>query len=489
MNATDVTGEGLLMTRRARTARCATLALLLGGAAGLLAAPAPTERDRQMRDRLEAARLAKATLKGGRFDLAAAAPAYAAAFRAYGIDVDKGAPADVAALLRKEALRVELCVALDDWALASRAAGKGKGADWQRLLAIARAADPDPWRDRLRDALEKSDRKALEVLAAKADVAAQPPAALVLLAGALSEAGAGAEVVALLRQAQRRHPADFWVNFQLATELARLRPPQWEEAVGFYRAALALRPGNAAVSLNLAVALHARGRLEEALAACRQAIKLQPDLAEAHLLLGRLLQGQGKLAEAVVAFRRALALEPGSAAGHMQLGAALAAQGRPAEAVAALRRAVALAPNSAEAHFNLGNALRAQKNLAGAVLAYRQALRLDPTFAPAHLNLGVVLAEQKDLAGAVAAYRAAIRLDPKLAPAHSNLGVVLAQQGRLDEAVAALRKAIELAPRSAPAYLNLAAVLRRQGKVAEADAALRKANELNKGAKPAKGKD
>jgi tetratricopeptide (TPR) repeat protein len=448
-----------------------------------------TERDRQMRARLEAARLAKTTVKGGRFQLAAAVPAYAAAFRAYGIDVDKGAAADVAALVRKEALRVELCVALDDWALTRRATRKDKEADWERLLAIARVADPDPWRNRLRDALEKGDRKGLLALAAKADVAAQPPAALVLLADALAGSGANAEAVALLRRAQRRHPADFWVNFQLGTALARLRPPQWEDAVGFYRAALALQPGNAAVCLNLAVALHGRGRLEEALAACRQAIKLQPDLADAHAQLGANLRALGRSAEAVAAFRRAVALGTESPTAHVALGSVLMEQGQAAEAIRHYRQAIALDPTHVPAHLQLGLALRGRGDLEGAIAAYRRAIALDPKHAKAHYNLANALKDKGLLDEAIREYREAIVLNPRDGQAHRGLGSVLAQKGDLDGAVAALRKAIALDPRSAPAYLDLANVLRRQGKVAEADAALRKAKELQKAAAPAKAKE
>ena len=74
-------------------------------------------------------------------------------------------------------------------------------------------------------------------------------------------AGAGADAVQLLRQAQRRHPNDFWINLQLALAMTRQAPPRWEEAVGYYRAALALRPNSAGVYLNLGVALQAGQRL------------------------------------------------------------------------------------------------------------------------------------------------------------------------------------------------------------------------------------
>ena len=47
---------------------------------------------------------------------------------------------------------VELASYLDEWAYVRRGA-KVPEATWQRLLAVSRASDPDPWRDRLRKQL------------------------------------------------------------------------------------------------------------------------------------------------------------------------------------------------------------------------------------------------------------------------------------------------------------------------------------------------
>ena len=46
----------------------------------------------------------------------------------------------------------------------------------------------------------------------------------------------------VLREAQRRRPADFWLNNDLAQELGRAGPEKAEEALGFFRAALAHPP-------------------------------------------------------------------------------------------------------------------------------------------------------------------------------------------------------------------------------------------------------
>jgi hypothetical protein len=46
--------------------------------------------------------------------------------------------------------------------------------------------------------------------------------------------------VPLLSAAQARYPQDFWLNFELGWALCESR--RFGDALGFYRAALALRP-------------------------------------------------------------------------------------------------------------------------------------------------------------------------------------------------------------------------------------------------------
>jgi hypothetical protein len=51
----------------------------------------------------------------------------------------------------------------------------------------------------------------------------------------------GGDAEGLLRAAQARLPGDFWVDFLLGDVLYEKK--RMDEAVGFYRAALAVRPG------------------------------------------------------------------------------------------------------------------------------------------------------------------------------------------------------------------------------------------------------
>jgi hypothetical protein len=71
--------------------------------------------------------------------------------------------------------------------------------------------DPDPWRERLRDALERCDVNALAALADGEDVRTRRTFALPALVVKLEADGRDKATVKLLRHAQWEHPEDFWL--------------------------------------------------------------------------------------------------------------------------------------------------------------------------------------------------------------------------------------------------------------------------------------
>ena len=79
-----------------------------------------------------------------------------------------------------------------------------------------------------------------------------------------------------------------------------------EAAVGFYTAALTIRPDTAVVYNNLSIALKHQGDPSGAIAASRKAIALEPKFAHAYIGLGAALREQKNLAGAVAAFQKAV---------------------------------------------------------------------------------------------------------------------------------------------------------------------------------------
>ncbi len=406
------------------------------------------EADLALVDHLEAARLKASIWVEGHFDVASAAREYAAAFREAGIGNETEPAKVVAARIQKSAVREQLVAAVDDWALRVK-----EPAHWAWLLAVARAADSDPWRDRLRDEKAWQDREALERLAREAKVSELSPQILGVLGVLLPQCGADA--VPLLTAAQRRHPSDFWLNFELG--LALYQAKRWEEAIGYYRAALALRPATVAVYINLGNALRDKARVDEAIDEFHKAIELDAKFPLAHYNLGNALRDKARVDEAIDEFHKAIELDPNYAPAHINLGAILSdAKGDYDGAIACFRKAIELDPNLAGARYNLGLNLGNKSRLDEAIAQYHKAIDLDPKLAKAHVNLGNALVAKGRLDDAIAEYHKAIESDSKLANAHYNLGNALRDTGHLEEAVAEWKKTIELDPKNANARYNLA---------------------------------
>ena len=424
------------------------------------------QTDLNLAQRLDDARIKAATLAGGVDAPAAIESLYVSVFEETGLGRLGDDIEAVAARVRDAALREDLIAALDDWASIATDPGRR---DW--LLAVAREADQDPARNHLRrPELWKNpefwtDSKSIAQLTEDLKAADFSPQLAIALSRVADEFHG--DSVALLTAAQARYPQDFWLNAGLGSSLAEAR--RWREALGYYRAALAIRPDVSAAHGSLGCALYQTGRRDEAIAYFEQALHIDPESVAAHSNLAIALHDKGLTDEAMGHFEQAFRIDPKSAGVHFNLGAALmSAEGRLDEAIDHLRQAVSINPKSARAHYNLGLALYAQRCLDEAIGHFEQALRIDPKHMEAHVNLGAALAATGRLDDAILHWQQALRIDPNSAGAHANLGSVLGAKGRLDEAIDHLRQAVRIDPKSAVVHNNLGIALCEKGRPDEA---------------------
>jgi serine/threonine protein kinase/tetratricopeptide (TPR) repeat protein len=427
--------------------------------------------DAEMLWELDAIRLRQAESKeGNMFNLAGADAQYATAFRDYGIDAAVMEPAEGAARVRSSAIREALLAGLDAWMQVKPAADPERA----RLRAVADGADDSAWRRAFREAALTNDPQKLKAVAEREEALGQPPAVLAWLGSVLDDAGLPREAAALLRQAQQRHPADFWINYNLGHVLLfRPRLHTSEEAVGYFRVAVAIRPGSAEAQSILGLALLWKGDVNTAVTFYRRATALDPKFAVVHANLARALLFKGDLDGAVASFRGVVRLLPDNAGAHSELGDALLRQGKDAEAEAEWREAIRLHPDDDNAHRNLRAPLGRQGKRAGAEAASREGPRFQPEHFRLHRAVGWELSKQGKVHEAEIEFREAIRLMPSGAGAgvaaeaspreqadcHWGLGTVLKQQGKWAEAVAAYREAIHLDPNHLPPRRDLAVLL------------------------------
>jgi len=435
--------------------------------------------DLEMARKLQEARLRITAVKDGKFDIEAGAMVYANAFREYGLDVDGPDPHVVAEQLRARPIHRQLVAALDDWASILKAL---KAEGWRQRLAVARAADEDPWRNRLRDGLEGNDPKTVEELAAAGVDEEWPVQTLELLARRARATPSAQRVVALLERAQQRHPGDFWINQSLVRLLNRSQPRRPEKEIRYASVAVALRPQSSGAHYNLGLALHNNGQLDEAIPEYLEAIRLKEDYAEAHLQLGDALAGKGRLDEAITKYREAIRIKKNFPEAHDNLGRVLLDKGQLDEAIAELREALKSDfPGAYKAHNGLGTALGFKGQLDEAIDEFRAAIRLNKDCVEAHFNLGIALGMKGRLDESIDAYRAAIQIKKDYANAHLNLGNALKAKGLLDDAIAEYREALKSDfPGAYKVHGNLGDAFQEKGRLDEALAEYRKGIRLKK---------
>ncbi len=246
----------------------------------------------------------------GKQDLGATAAelGYGAAFKHAGLDIDQLTPEQAAAMLesRPATVRAELAGYLDDW-FSLRRSMRQAGTRCVKLLRTAQGIDPDPYRGRIRKALESADLTSqaavLRELAKEPTAGQLPPSSATLLASAWSPPATRRRRSALLKRSVERHPSDLWVNYDLATYLKASTPSQPDEAIRYFTAARAPRPTSAH---ELAHTLEDRGRGPEAVAIFADLERRQPDLGSNAGCQGHAFLDMGLGEEAHAALERAV---------------------------------------------------------------------------------------------------------------------------------------------------------------------------------------
>jgi serine/threonine-protein kinase len=392
---------------------------------------------------------------------------YAKAFLAYGLDLDSVDPKRASDKLAGTPATAEIAAAIDDWC-AIRRINLGVSS-WSRLVEVARAVDPDVWRNTLRDLYGKPAIQTHGILKAQAAdaaaLASQPAPSLILLAEMLARAGDREGSAEVLRAAWRRFPSDYWVNLDLgfssrtSSSLDGGHYQRPDEAMRFCSAAVAIRPGSSHAFNLLGIALEQKGDVDGAITAFQEAVRLRPDISFFHSNLGLQLEKTKRIDEAIVEYRLALRMRPDNESAQSGLAVALKAKGQFDDAIIAYREAVQLKPDDPNAFSKLVNSLLAAQKYEEAIAVCQESIRVRPNFALAYHFLGMASNQRgrrtEEIAAgrikAIAAWREAVRLDPNDRLVWYWLGVQLNVAGEFASSVQALRRAVEMKGEPIPA--------------------------------------
>jgi serine/threonine-protein kinase len=402
-----------------------------------------SEAELQLAEHLERIRQNRTSPMYDSYEYPLLAKEYDRVFAGAGIGLDDAEGA--AALVRASAVREELVAALDDWAFVAFELNNESVNN--RLLRIARLADPDSfWRDRFRDPAAWQNQEQLAKLADDVPRSSLPPAThqLALVGVLLGKLGATADSTRLLRDAQGRRPADFWLNWEMGNALRRDK--KHKEAVGYFQAALALRPEHPVVRNGLGVALMDVGRHEESITELRRGLTLEPRDIKLRRNLVLALTRAHRWKEAEAECQRAREADPTSVECAVTLVAALVVDKQHEEVIRLSGVVLEIDPRNAHAQNCLATTLLNAGRYQEGEPAYRRLIELEPTKPDGYRGLGLCLQSQGRYPEAAAALEARVAREPDRGLAHRELAWVYVAQAEWAKAADGYDRAYKLAP-------------------------------------------
>jgi tetratricopeptide (TPR) repeat protein len=202
-------------------------------------------------------------------------------------------------------------------------------------------------------------------------------------------------------------------------------PENLAQAIGFYKRALALEPGNvealvgtALVDFAIASSFSTDDRMERlaaAEAAVTKALRLAPNHPQAHYVLGLVQTFANRAAQGIAQCERALALDRNLAQAHANIGTAKFYLGRGGETEAHIEQARRISPRDTNVYiWNLfvGLAKLWQGADTEAIFWLRRSLEANRNYPMAHFYLAAALAHLGELDEARANAQAGLALNP-----------------------------------------------------------------------------
>ena len=176
------------------------------------------------------------------------------------------------------------------------------------LVHAMNRIDGDPWRTRLRTAVQEFDEAELLRLASAPELVQQPLHSYILLAVGMRQLSLEKEKVSVLRAAQARFPQQALSHLALAEALAlESQPRMLQEAARYLTATVAVDADNLVAQFLLARVLHEQHKTEEAKRQYELIIERNPQAVAPKAYYVSLLQSEGRRQEANTVYRSMLA--------------------------------------------------------------------------------------------------------------------------------------------------------------------------------------
>jgi serine/threonine protein kinase len=242
-----------------------------------------------------------------RLDNTRAKQRYPALFHQYGLDVGLESAEQSVKKIQRSSVVDGLSSGVAEWFFIDP--------KYPGLLAIVDLLDPEPDRTKMRTAIANGDNARISEISKMIDGSRLPPAYAI----GLGTHRACRDRLRILRAAWTTHPDSFALSLVICGRLVLRGQDLRDEAIGWGRTAVALRPNNALALYYLALALsfYKDSDRGNAVPELRRASQLAPRFARAFGLLALNLSWDHKNPEALAAARKAIELDYQNPYGHV----------------------------------------------------------------------------------------------------------------------------------------------------------------------------
>lgn len=218
------------------------------------------------------------------------------------------------------------------------------------------------------------------------------------------------------------------------------------------------------VSLQAAIALHQKNRLDEAKAAYLTILNSDPACLDALHFLSMLHVQREEYQLAATRLAQILAYDSNDVVAHLHLGNCCMHSQEKEKARYHFEQAIRIKPDYAEAYNALGNFFHQKNELNQAQGYYKQAVSIRPNYLDALVNLGTIALKLENSTEAQHYFEQIVAFYPSHAAANFQLGNIAYQQKQLDQALAFYEKI----PYHLNAQLNIGSIFLEKGLVEQA---------------------
>ena len=203
----------------------------------------------------------------------------------------------------------------------------------------------------------------------------------------------------------------------------------FDEAVSYYKQALAIRPTCPQVFFNMGLALNKQKKHTAAIHAFKQAILHKIDYPKAHVQLGKTLHTLKQTKEAIEHYRLALLYDPKLTTVRLLLARLYNEQHMFTQSIELLKKSLNIEPENIHLLFELANTYNTINQIQDALAIYKKLLAKQPNNVAFLYNTAYTLKKMGKIEEALPYYNKTLELKPDHSEAHFSRGLAYLTYG------------------------------------------------------------